>query len=197
MTLWMSYISFAILLLISKYAILDAYLARCPSFWHPESSGTGLSHHLPFPNFCLPFPSSQFPCIHIPTWHAPSPPPAKKSCSVFMKKEGLGHLFKAACCGALTPASCQRRCCPPHTESHAQDSKRGAAPEWSPDPLLSWSVTFRHVLSSHLHYHHTGEKMAALSSQTWCRWSTVMHTQCLHVSMEHIEQREVRTVAGT
>lgn len=90
MTLWMSYISFAILLLISKYAILDAYLARCPSFWHPESSGTGLSHHLPFPNFCLPFPSSQFPCIHIPTWHAPSPPPAKKILLCFHEERGSG-----------------------------------------------------------------------------------------------------------
>lgn len=145
----------------------------------------------PFSIFTVPMhPHSHLTC--------PLPSSSQKNLALFSWRKRVWATCSRQPAVGLSPLlPVQRRCCPPHTESHAQDSKRGAAPEWSPDPLLSWSVTFRHVLSSHLHYHHTGEKMAALSSQTWCRWSTVMHTQCLHVSMEHIEQREVRTVAGT
>lgn len=177
-------------------------------FWMPIwrvvlHSGIQSHRGLVYLTICL-FPIS-VSLFHLHSSHASTfppdmPPPLlqPKNLALFSWRKRVWATCSRQPAVGLSPLlPVQRRCCPPHTESHAQDSKRGAAPEWSPDPLLSWSVTFRHVLSSHLHYHHTGEKMAALSSQTWCRWSTVMHTQCLHVSMEHIEQREVRTVAGT
>lgn len=133
----MSSISFLVLLLISKNAILVAYLAYCSSHWHPEPWWSGLSHHLPF-SIVASFP----PILAIP--NASAFPPEMRllllqprwSFSVFRKKEGLVPAQGSRPSVRVSPLlPVQLRYRP---SSHSQDSN-GITTD--PAPLLCWLVT--------------------------------------------------------
>lgn len=151
-------ILFAVLLLISKNAILVAYLIYCPSCWHPEPWWSDLSHHLPFQLLCLSPQSLQFPMRPHSLLKCVLPSFILNDLSLFSRRKRVWPLLKVAdlLWGSLACFLSSLGTTHPHTGPYTAQSGQQWGSNWcNPTPLLCWFVTLGHVLSLHFPYPQT------------------------------------------
>lgn len=194
----MSSILFAVLLLISKNAILIAYLVYCSSCWHPEPWWSDLSHHLPFQLLCLSPQSLQYPMWPHSLLKCVLPSFILNDLSLFSWRKRVWPLLKVAdlLWGSLPCFLSSLGTTHPHTGPYTAQSGQQWGSNWcNPTPLLCWFVTLGHVLSLHFPYLQT-EKTGS-SSFLGLFQIKGKYLQCLQRAAGTQSTERVRPVTGT